>query len=305
MFVNWRAALSSAVFTGVLLGQSRRVQSANAGFEFEAASVRPAAPVVGEFAAGPFGGPGSADPIRIRGINLTLKALLMRAYQVRYEQISGPGWIESARFDLVATVRLGATSEQVNEMLKNLLLERFQLVVHHEIRELPVFELVQMQKQKRTKLREASAGASTAGKSLTTPSNKDGFPEIPAERTTGLWQGLNPAGRVRVTGRNQPISELIRAIGNQAGRPVVDKTGLAGRYDFVLEYANVVGAIGAMGMPMPAPSPVGLPPRDNERDAPPPLTAAIKEQLGLQLKPAKGKLDVIVIDRALKMPVQD
>jgi uncharacterized protein (TIGR03435 family) len=81
---------------------------------------------------------------------------------------------------------------------------------------------------------------------------------------------------------------LIRAIGNQAGRPVVDKTGLAGSYDFVLEYANVAGAIGALGMPMPAP--IALVPMDDETetDPPPPLTTAIAEQLGLKLKSGEG-----------------
>jgi len=205
----------------------------------------------------------------------------------------------------MATTRPGATREQVNEMLRNLLLERFKLVLHHEIRNLPVYELVQT--KNRTKLREASAGASAANTNTPTPSKKKGFPEIPAEGTTGLWQQLNPAGRVRVVGRNQPVSELIRAIGNQAGRPVVDKTALAGCYDFVLEYANVVGAIGMMGMPMPSPAPIALAPMDDETEAdpPPPLTAAIEEQLGLKLKPAKGALDVIVIDQAQRTPIQD
>jgi uncharacterized protein (TIGR03435 family) len=188
-------------------------------------------------------------------------------------------------------------------MLKNLLLERFKLVLHHEIRDRSVYELVQL--KNRTKLREATAGASTAN--APTPGNKKGFPDIQAEQTTGLWQDLNPAGHVRVVGRSQPVSELIRAIGNQAGRPVVDKTGLTGRYDFVLEYAVVGGSIGAMGMPMPAPPPIALAAMDGETetDPPPPLTAAIEEQLGLKLKPAKGALDVIVIDQAQRTPIQD
>lgn len=278
-------------------GAVRSIRQAR--LEFEAASVRPAAPVVGEFAAGPFGGPGSSDPTRIRGINLTLKALLMRAYQVRYEQISGPPWIESARYDLLATVRPEATAERVNEMLRNLLLDRFRLTIHHEIRQLPVLELV---RTKRTKLREAGAAAASASTNNPAQSD-DGFPEIPAERATGLWQDLNPAGRIRVTGRNQPISELIRALGNQAGRPVVDKTGLAGKYDFVLEYALAPGAIGMMGMAMSmAPPPITLPRKDAES---PLLTTALEEQLGLKLKPAKGSLDVIVIDQAQRMPSQD
>jgi uncharacterized protein (TIGR03435 family) len=188
-------------------------------------------------------------------------------------------------------------------MLKNLLLERFQLAFHHETRDFPVYEL--MQTKKRTKLREASSGANTARANTRTPTSGKGFPEIPAERTTGLWQDLNRAGRVRVTGRNEPVSELIRAIGNQAGRPVVDKTALAGRYDFVLEYEVVPGAIGAMGMPMPRLPPIALAPLEAETDPALPLTTAIEEQLGLKLKPAKGALDVIVIDQAQRMPIQD
>jgi uncharacterized protein (TIGR03435 family) len=118
VFLDWRAAASSAVFAGVLLGQAPPVQPSKPGFEFEAASIRPAAPQPGIFAAGPFGGPGSNDPSRIRGINLTLKALLMTAYNLRYEQIAGPQWIESAHYDLVATIGPGATREQVKQILR-------------------------------------------------------------------------------------------------------------------------------------------------------------------------------------------
>lgn len=294
---NLRATvLFFALLPGMLAGQAPRISLDPPGrLEFEAASLRPAAPVDGEFAAGPFGGPGSSDPTRIRGINLTLKALLMKAYSLRYEQISGPAWIESARYDLTASVRLGATSEQINQMLRNLLTERFNLAFHHETKDLPLFELVRT--KKRTKLMEASAGGDPARTNKPAPSDNKGFPEIPAERTTGLWD-MHNAGRVRVVGRNQPISELIRALGNQAGRPVVDKTALTGRYDFVLEYAEVPGAVGTIGIP----SSIALAPPDADA---PPLTTAIEEQLGLKLKPAKGALDVIIIDQAQRMPSQD
>ena len=261
--------------------------------------MRPVASVEGEFAAGPLGGPGSSDPERIRGIHLTLKALPMRAYQVRYEQSSGPAWLESARFDLAATVRPGATREQVNEMLRNLLVERFQLVLHHEMRELAVYELVRA--KKRVNLREASADGGAAKTNIAPPSKRMGFPEIPAERTIGLWQDLNPAGIIPVTGRNQPVAELIRAIGNQAGRPVVDKTGLAGRYDFILEYANVGGQLEPWECRCPHRRQPHWLRLDDGREPALPLVTEIQEQLGLKLKAAKGAVDVIVIDQAVRV----
>jgi uncharacterized protein (TIGR03435 family) len=299
VFIVWRRVVSSAVFAGVMSGQAPPVQPANTGSEFEAASIRPAEPQPGMFAAGPFGGPGSNDPSRIRGINLTLKALLMRAYNLRYEQIAGPQWIESAQYDLVATVRTDATREQVNLMLQNLLTERFRLILHHETRDLPVYELVQA--KRRTKLKESSPESSL---SVGKPRPGDGFMDFGGDRTTGLWSGINPGGRVRVVGRNQPMSELIRELGNQAGRPIIDGTGLHGKYNFVLEYALVPGAIGPLGMPMPPPptfSPVA--PYAPETEPPPPLIVALSEQLGLSLKPKKAPLDVLVIDEAQRIPI--
>ena len=61
------------------------------------------------------------------------------------------------------------------------------------------------------------------------------------------------------------------------------------------------------GMPMPSPARIAMGPMDDgtEADPPPPLTAAIEEQLGLKLKPAKGALDVIVVDQAQRTPIQD
>jgi uncharacterized protein (TIGR03435 family) len=300
LFVDWRGAVSSAVFASVLLGQAPPVERANAGFEFEAASIRPAAPQPGTFAAGPFGGPGSNDPSRIRGINLTLKALLMRAYNLRYEQIAGPQWIESDHYDLVATVGPGATREQVNRMLQNLLTERFKLIFHHETRDLPVYELVQA--KRRSKLKESSPESSL---SVGKPRRGDGFLDVGGDRTTGLWSGINPGGRVRVVGRNQPMLELIRELGNQAGRPIVDGTGLHGKYNFVLEYALVPGAIGPLGMPMPRPPTFSLAPYEPETEPPPPLIVALDEQLGLKLNPKKAPLDVLVIDEAQRTPILD
>ena len=223
----------------------------------------------------------------------------MRGYNLRYEQVAGPPWIESARYDLLAAVRPGATREQVDRMLQNLLTERFKLVFHHEARELPVYELVQAKRA--AKLKESSPESSL---SVGKPRPGDGFMDFGGDRITGLWSGINPGGRVRVVGRNQPISELIRDLGNQAGRPIVDGTGLHGKYNFVLEYALMPGTIGPLGMPMPPPptfSPFAS--FEPETEPPPPLIVALSEQLGLKLKPKKAPVDVLVIDEAQQMPI--
>lgn len=166
----------------------------------------------------------------------------MSAYNLRYEQIAGPQWIESARYDLLATVRPGANREQVNRMLQNLVTERFKLVFHHEARALPVYELVHAKRA--SKLKESAPESSL---SVGKPRPGDGFMDFGGDRITGLWSGFNHGGRVRVVGRNQPISELIRDLGNQAGRPIVDGTGLHGNYNFVLEYALEPGTVGPWG----------------------------------------------------------
>src|SRR5579864_8599913 len=90
--------------------------------EFEVASVKPAAPQGGgRGLVGKQGGPGTADPGRLTYTNLTLKAMITTAYDVKPDQVTGPGWLDTERFDIVAKIPAGATKAQVNQMLQNLL----------------------------------------------------------------------------------------------------------------------------------------------------------------------------------------
>jgi uncharacterized protein (TIGR03435 family) len=89
------------------------------GQTFEVASVKPAAPQASGIMRSS-GGPGTADPERFTYENVTLQALLLRAYGLKNYQISGPGWLASERFDIRAKVPPGATKEQLNGMLRNL-----------------------------------------------------------------------------------------------------------------------------------------------------------------------------------------
>lgn len=81
--------------------------------------------------------------------------------------------------------------------------------------------------------------------------NKNGVPQLPVGRR-GMMMTLN-SGRLRLSGRSVPLSELVNMLGNQSGRPIIDKTGLTSKYDFDLEFAPE----GTMGWMVPLPLPQG------------------------------------------------
>src|SRR5262245_56902879 len=141
-----RASIAAGlVFIGCAVFAQNRLPS------FEAASIKPSAPMpVGGFKPGSrlvcpltgCGGPGTSDPERIRVPSISLKSLVQTAHNVRPYQIEGPSWLESGRFDIEATIHPGATKDEANLMLQKLLVDRFQLKLHRETRELPIYALV-------------------------------------------------------------------------------------------------------------------------------------------------------------------
>src|SRR5258707_8958344 len=109
---------------------------------FDAASVKPAIPPTPNgrgmiMFRGPSGGPGTKDPGRINSPNMSLKNLLMNAYDVKTFQIAGPAWLDTERFEITATMPPDTTKEQFRVMWQNLLIERFKMVMHKETRDLP------------------------------------------------------------------------------------------------------------------------------------------------------------------------
>src|SRR6266545_4405126 len=121
-------------------------QTPDKSLTFEVATVKPAVPPTPNgrgmvFFRGPSGGPGTKDPGRIDYPNMSLKNLLMNAYDVKNFQITGPSWLDTERFDITATLPPQTTKEQFHVMLQNLLAERFKLAVHRETKELPSYTL--------------------------------------------------------------------------------------------------------------------------------------------------------------------
>lgn len=221
-------------------------QTAENSPAFEVASVKPAAPITGNFIrVGMRGGPGTPDPGQITYTNVTVKNVLTQAYGVKGFQISGPGWLDSERYDIVAKLPRGATKAEFMAMLQNLLAERFKLTLHREKKDLPMYALVVGKNGPKLKesAQEAApkeggpvdGSAATMGK-LTM--GRDGFPVLPAAAGgRGAMAMTMMNGNARMTANGQTMAGLAEMLSNQLDLPVVDMTGLTGKYDYTLYFA--------------------------------------------------------------------
>jgi uncharacterized protein (TIGR03435 family) len=264
--------------------------------QFDVASVKPtpANPSGAIFFFAATGGPGTADPTHIRWNSATLKSVLMTAYDVKNYQVSAPGWFDSERYDFAVTVPEGATKAEVGVMWQQLLAERFGLVLHHESREFQVDELVVARGGHKLKETEM-AGPAPEG-----PPKVENGKLVGPGLVTFVFPGPGGA-RGELTAVAQGLSGLVTLLSNQLGHPVVDKTGLTGQYDFTLEFAVSLPGMQLPGAPPAAAAAQGLTPPDPALD----LGSAVQQKLGLRLEKGKAPLDVIVVDKAEKVPTEN
>jgi uncharacterized protein (TIGR03435 family) len=295
----------------LILAVTALAQDTSKRLEFEAASVRPAPqPTGGRIRIGPPGGPGTADPTRYNFNFVTIRNLLMNAYNVKSYQIVGPSWLDMERYELTATMAPGTTKDQGAVMLQNLLADRFGLKLHKETKELPLYELVvgkngpklkaHVDDPNAPKLLEPGAGP--------LPLGKNGVPVVPP----GANLMMISNGKLHIMSNKATTGHLADTLSDNLRTPVVDKTGLTGEYDIDLEFS----ADGLAGIPPPPPGagPGGLGPGPGPGPAPGAggdagdpisLTAAVQEQLGLRMDQKKGPVEILVIDHAEKVPSEN
>lgn len=290
------------------------------GQSFEVATVKPTAPpAVGNmrFMIGMSGGPGTPDPGRINFTGVSLKILLTRAYAVKGYQISGPNWLDSERFDIVAKVPPGATKEEFLVMLQNLLAERFKLTLHREKKELPMYALMVGKNGPKLKESVDDPNAKDVEAPLPPPPpggrlpmGKDGFPQLPpgaAGRGGMMMMFMN--GRARMMANKRTMPEFADMLAQQLDRPVLDMTELKGKYDFKLDFdPEGMGPMGRGGFVV-GPGGPGGPGEGGAPAASAPegvnIFAAVQEQLGLKLDQRKGPVDLLVIDHLEKVPTEN
>ncbi len=212
-------------------------------------------------------------------------------YRLQYVLPSLPDWVRTERFDIEARVEGNPNKDDMRVMMQALLAERCKLKLHHETREVPVFALVLDKPGKAGKQLELHVDdppcASSYGKPATygqlQPTTPHGYP-IPCGgdqymATTGIAAWREGARNVDM-GR---IAESLQGFGRM-GRPVVDRTGLSGKFDFALEWT---------------PQPEG-PSVDADaeqfREAGPSFMQAVHDQLGLKFKEDKAPIEIVVFD---------
>jgi uncharacterized protein (TIGR03435 family) len=197
--------------------------------------------------------------------NGTLRDIIETAYNVRDFQIpGGPGWLNSERYDISARSASDSTQTETRIKLQTLLAQRFQLRVHREMREVPVYALV----AGRSGSKLVEAGASVSERS-----------------TAGIRASCG-----HIAGTMASMANLAVYLERQLRRPVVDRTGLSGRYNFQLDWAPDSGPC---SMPADAGAAVG------SSDGPSIFTA-VQEELGLKLESTKGPVEAVVVDHAQK-----
>jgi uncharacterized protein (TIGR03435 family) len=267
--------------------------------QFEVASVKPSPPPTGRLPSlpRPQGGPGTSDPTRINYRNVPVSMLITQAYAVNAADIVGPAWTTTFdfmggedRYDIQATLPAGTTKEQFLVMLQNLLAERFALKVHREKREVPASALVLAKNG--PKLKESPSvppGADPGEKVNVSVRGEDGFPVTPPGYS-GLFVSVK-SGHTRVKFIRYSMDQFAKWTRTQSKRPGVDKTSLAGTYDFYLEFANDFGTRRTADGATPEIETPGLD-----------FSAALQTELGLKLVPDKTEIDFLIIDHIDRRP---
>lgn len=232
--------LTAAVFLAIALQAQPRAT-------FEAASIKP-----------------HPEPINVSRSNTsgtyatwtaeTLLDLIVEAYNLKYYQVTGgPNWAASDHFDINARAADGPplTQESLRPLVQSLLTDRFQLKVHRETKEISVYAL--MLAKSGSKLKDPDMN----GREAYTMGNNTGLHIVQSHGT---------------------MQQLAEQLSNTAGRPVLDKTGLAGQYAWKLDFN----------------------PNNTSDSDIPSMSTALQDQLGLRLETQKAPIEILVIDSAEK-----
>jgi uncharacterized protein (TIGR03435 family) len=189
---------------GALPGRGQTHAEATAP-TFEAASVKP------HQDTGERSRTRSIEPGRITVTDVTLRELILRAYDVKPYQVSGPDWIQDNTYDVAATAGKAVSAEETRRMLGELLAERFHLVFHRETRDLPVFALVVAK----------------------------GGPKF-KERGDGGERTAMPDDQGGLLFKNVSMDEFATWLSLPSmGRPVINRTGLTGSFSFHANLFNL------------------------------------------------------------------
>jgi uncharacterized protein (TIGR03435 family) len=202
--------------------------------------------------------------------NVSMKGCTKWAFHVMDYQVTGPDWINSQRYDIVAKASGAVDEDRLRLMMQTLLSERFKMATHRQTKEMQAY-LLQVGKTG-IKFKETQA---------------DGEMDIKPDQA-----------RMSVSVQRAGVSQLIDILSNIFRAPVIDQTELKGRYDVTLnlakymaDFAAAHGTGGGGGEAPPDPQAI--------------ILRGLQEELGLKMEPKRMPIDLVVIDRAEKVPAEN
>jgi uncharacterized protein (TIGR03435 family) len=308
---------------------------------FEVATIKPAPPmdmakVAAALQAGgkmPIGA--NVEFLRAEYRYLDLRSLMSYAYGVKPYQITGPDWMATTRFDILAKMPEGSKKEDAPKMLQTLLEERFKLTTHRASAEHPVLALVVGKGGPKLKASAEKPIAIDESVPLKPGELKmdgsDGPVRVKVDMTTGssvidmglrgkMSYRLNPATQtfhidfsmMTMAGFADMITQLFEQLGGTGGRQVVDMTGIKGNYDASVELSlvEIIAMARAAGADIPVGAPGGAGGTGNVPVASDPggggtsLTDAV-QSMGLKLESRKATVDQLIVDHIEKTPTEN
>ena len=202
-------------------------------------------------------------------INMAAAFLIRTAYPTKVDEFEGaPPWVMSERFDVDARATFVPTVEQERVMLRALLTDRFKFSAHYEARERPIYNLLLARRDGRlgAQLRRIDVNCATYKRAA--PISGERGRSVSDPPLCGYR--LSAGSGISIVSGGQSMQSLADSISGNAGRAIIDKTGLTGYYAYKLEFGGASDEVS--------------------------IFTALQEQLGLTLEPARGPLDVVVID---------
>lgn len=268
---------------------------------FEVASIKPAGPMEpGRIRIGM-----QVDGAMVRYSNVSLMDVIRNAYRVKEFQIEGPDWLSSERFDITAKIPEGAKQDDVPEMLQSLLEERFKLTFHNDSKEHAIYALV-----------VGKGGAKLTAAQNVVAGTPGGGTSAGANATAPGAGGARPGTMMMMMGPNGlhwktlgvTLTALADGLSRFTERPIVDNTGIEGRYDFEMDFMPETMGNMRRGVAMagPPPShPTGDAAGGDTPSEPAPTVYEAIEKYGLKLEPRKAPMPVLVIDHIEKTPTEN
>lgn len=315
------ASLVFAVSLSLLPAAVAQQAPAAVPLAFEVASIKPAPDIASVIASHQMPHVGTRlDAGRIDIGFASLQDLICTAYALKPYQVSGPDWLTSERFDILATLPQGATKDQVPQMLQTLLAQRFQLTFHRDFHDLPVYALIVGKDGSKLPPAPADAdappptpapGAQTiqTGNGAVTVNSAKGADGATTTTITGGKTGRTQVtmvdGSMHLVASKVTLPNFADMLTPMLDRPVLDQTGLGGAYQISLAVSNedlrAMARAAAMKMGMPLPP--ALAGASGEASSPSGSSIfASVQKLGLRLDPRNAPVQRLVVDHIEKQP---